>query len=130
MVPRCGPALAIVCPGGVSGITISRRKMRPYVRPTDPRIQRACEAMKGWVQLGGSLETAAMLSDVSESQLYRWLTIAETHPDGPIAGMLKDLAQAAKDAAVRYPNGQHSSTGNIVGGSNGQPPALLSWRDL
>jgi hypothetical protein len=74
---------------------------------------------------------AAMNSDISESTLNQWQEIAQAQPDGPTAGMLRELRAAEAEAAKRYGggNGQHRPRSKIVGG-NGQPPDLLSWRDL
>jgi hypothetical protein len=103
---------------------------RPYVRPLSQKIQRGGADIKRWVELGASIQTAASLCDVSESQLYRWTEIAREHPDSLIGQMLRGLKLAESQAAVRYPNGQHSRTGNIVGGQREAAASpLVSWDD-
>jgi hypothetical protein len=56
-------------PARLLDITLCSSPCADRIDPPDPRIQRAGTEMLEWIRLGGSLHAAAMLSDVSESQL-------------------------------------------------------------
>src|SRR5271167_4719902 len=100
---------------------------RRYARPPNQHVLDCAGAvlrLRSWVELGASVQVAADLCDVSESQINQWQEIAQCYPQGSVAVMMRDLEQVAS----QYPGGNgHSTTGNIVG-RNGQPASQFLAR--
>jgi hypothetical protein len=99
------------------------------------RAAQSISRIRIWIDLGASIQVAADLAGITESQLCRWERLAENHPSGPIAKLISELHQAETQAGTTYGfngNGAHdSTTGNIAGGPNGQRAAQLlsKWDD-